>query len=546
VNGVLDADVIVVAGQDDEHAAAVLNAVRTAGGQCLRFDLTAFRTAPQRARIGSLEIQIKGQWYRITSRTTVWWFRLGEVSTENLPEDEAQLVLDEAPYLLRGALAGAGVRWVDDPHDIARAESKMWQLATAAAMRVSVPLTTQTNDEGAAAELMAGGPIVAKAVSPGRGIAPLVDELRRDDLAYTSTNPTLLQRRVIASADLRIVTVSGSAWAWRRERRPTTIDWRAEDPSGAGFALIEAPAACRLAVRITAALGLTMSVQDWLETGAGPVFLEANPQGSWFFLPEAAGIVTPVLAEHLLAGLDTGGSWPGALRRFRYDFLRKAKAPENDGVVAPVFATPSWVHDVGARPQALETARAARTTAEEAAKTAEAKANRLVQTSLALLTLGLTLGAYQLRVALDRSWPWLLSLVPVGAGLIFLALSAFEAVEVDRVGFYRQPNAADLAGIGSRDPAVVLLAVEEEGRRLARWTAGHKLTDLMQARAWFSRGLAGLLLAGIVAGGSNAAHQTTAGKRSTATTTTISSAPAQRPAPSTAPVPTMPASTTHP
>jgi len=38
------------------------------------------------------------------------------------------------------------------------------------------------------------------------------------------------------------------------------------------------------------------------------------------------------------------------------------------------------------------------------------------------------------------------------------------------------------------------------GRRLARWSANHKHTDLMQARAWFTRGLAALLLAGLAAG----------------------------------------------
>lgn len=262
-----------------------------------------------------------------------------------------------------------------------------------------------------------------------------------------------------------------------------------------------------------------MSVQDWLETEGAPVFLEANPQGAWLFLDRADDLVVPVLAQHLLHGVESDGCWPKALRRFGYDFMTKAKAPENDGVIAPVFAMPSWVEDVAARPEALDTARRAREAAETRAKTAEEKGNRLVQIVLALLTIAVALGAYQLKFALDRSWPWFALLVPAGLGLAFLALSAFEAAEIDRVGFYRRPKAGDLACLGSRDPAVVLLAGEEEGRRLAAWTARNKLSDLMQAKAWFSRGLAALLVAGAVAGASRASN----GTETEPTTTTSSS-----------------------
>jgi hypothetical protein len=57
-----------------------------------------------------------------------------------------------------------------------------------------------------------------------------------------------------------------------------------------------------------------------------------------------------------------------------------------------------------------------------------------------------------------------------------------------------------LRGIGFADPAAVLLEREEEARRLASWTSVNKHTDLMRARAWFLRGLAALIVAGLVAG----------------------------------------------
>jgi hypothetical protein len=522
VDGVVD--VLIVADPDDQHGTLVADAVRASGGSALRLNLSDLRAVPHRAGVGYLDAYLDGQWQRITSTTTVWWFRLGSVPVDDLAPDEARLVTDEAPYLLRSALAGAAVRWVDDPFDIARAEDKLWQLATATAAGVTIPEAVQTNDRAVVEALADKGPVVAKAVSPGSGIAPFVDLVAPGDLTRADGNPTLFERLVAAAADLRVVTVAGHAWAWRRPRQTGTIDWRAEDPSGQGFLPVDSADLIRTAVRFTAALGLTISVQDWLETGEGPVFLEANPQGAWLFLDRADELVVPALGQHLLQGLESNGRWPRALRRFGYDFMTKVKAPANDGVVARMFGVPSWLEDVATHPAALDTARRAREAAETRARTAEEKANRLVQIVLALLTIAVALGAYQLKFALDHSWPWLASLVPVGLGLAFLALSAFEAAEIDRVGFYRHPHAGDLARPGPRDPAVVLLAGEEEGRRLAAWTADHKLTDLMQAKAWFSRGLAALLIAGAVAASSRASSPATTSPVTTKSSTTSTTA----------------------
>ena len=80
-----------------------------------------------------------------------------------------------------------------------------------------------------------------------------------------------------------------------------------------------------------------------------------------------------------------------------------------------------------------------------------------------------------------------------------LALAAFEAIEIDRVGFYRHPTRQDLAEPGPRHPIVRVIEQEDIGARLAAWRSQRKHTALMQARAWFTRGLVFLLAAGIVA-----------------------------------------------
>jgi len=46
-------------------------------------------------------------------------------------------------------------------------------------------------------------------------------------------------------------------------------------------------------------LGLSFSVQDWLQADGVWYFLEVNPQGQWLFLEEADQIVPQALALHL-------------------------------------------------------------------------------------------------------------------------------------------------------------------------------------------------------------------------------------------------------
>jgi hypothetical protein len=195
-----------------------------------------------------------------------------------------------------------------------------------------------------------------------------------------------------------------------------------------------------------------------------------------------------------------GGTWPRALKRFTYDFMTHQRAPANDGIVAPTLQTPEWVAHVATLPGALEVARRAREYAEDGAKVAEGKSSRLVQVCLALLTITLALGSYQLLFALQRSYIWLPTLIPVGLALIFLALSAFEALQVDRVGMYSYPNGSELEHCTAEKASECLLAAEVRGRELAIWSSRNKHSDLMQARAWFTRGLAALLIAGLVAG----------------------------------------------
>lgn len=205
--------------------------------------------------------------------------------------------------------------------------------------------------------------------------------------------------------------------------------------------------------------------------------------------------------------MTDNGKWPNALMRFLYDFLPARMAPDSDGIVAPEFEQPGWIDHVAGFSDSLDIIRRARESAEGNAKTAEDKGARLVQILLALLTVTLALGSYQLEYALSRSPAQLATLLPVGLALISLVLSAFGALQIDRVGKYSMPTGSELKSARPEDVPALLLMAELRGQMLADWSARHKHTDLMQARAWLTRGLAALLIAGLVAGVTRASSE---------------------------------------
>jgi hypothetical protein len=237
------------------------------------------------------------------------------------------------------------------------------------------------------------------------------------------------------------------------------------------------------------------------------------------------------------------GTWPKALLRFLYDFRSAKKAPPQDGIVAPPEQVPAWIDHVAALPNSLEIVRLARVDAEGRAKTAEDKAARLVQTVLALLAITLALGSYQLAFSLSHSLFWSIGLIPVAYAIGSFALSAFEALQIDRVGIYAMPDGSELEGADAAQVPALELKAEVRGHMLAKWTADHKHSDLMQARAWMTRGLAALLIAALFAGVTRALPQPTPTQHHSKSSThgTRVTAPSSAP-----PTPTAPPATRNP
>ncbi len=293
-------DVVIVANSGDAHSNEVQDELTKLGKRAVRFNFSDLADTDFTYQTELLQISSFGQLASLHMRTSIWWRRTGSVATGHLDVDNSQLAVDEAPHIFVGSLLSMGVRFIDDPFDTERAELKLFQLAIASSLGFLTPRHVVTNSFAAAQDFLEGASVVAKPLSPGLGIAPFVDLITSEDLESVHNFPTLFQELILAEADLRVVVVGDEAWTWRRMRGSTTLDWRQVDPLGTQFSLIEGRQTAEHSLMLTNALGLTMSITDWLETTSGPVFLEINPQGSWLFLERAKELIVPSLARHLV------------------------------------------------------------------------------------------------------------------------------------------------------------------------------------------------------------------------------------------------------
>lgn len=298
-----DLAVLIVSSINDPHADVVERKLQEEGVSFFRTSLADWLDQMVAwSSDGRLVIAGGDDAWQVGPHTVVWWRRPGWFENRSLDAPELNLARDESAVMLPGSLEAAGVSWVDQPWVMERGSNRLIQLTLASVLGGNPPQTLVTNSPAKAVKFLESGSVVAKTISTGTGLAPYVDYVDPDSLQLVANAPVLLQQALAAEADWRIVTIGPTCLGWRRERiADHFLDWRACDPSGQGFVLSPlVDEASQIASAIQDGLGLTFSVQDWLEVEGQFRFLEVNPQGQWLFLAGAEVTVGTALAAHLM------------------------------------------------------------------------------------------------------------------------------------------------------------------------------------------------------------------------------------------------------
>lgn len=263
-------------------------------------------------------LSVAGRLVSMSGLRSIWVRRPGTPAARAAQPSE--WLTEESAQALYGLLRGTGARWMNHPDAARRARHKPWQLGLAQRSGLAVPATLITTFPQAAREFAQRFPdLVVKPVSgahpqePPRAV-PTSRVAPDTDFTAVAFGPTLLQRRVVKRADIRLTAVGDRLLAARKavadDADPEVVDvrfaastepWRPVDvPPRVGAAVLTYLREAELAY----------GAFDFAEDGDGIWwFLECNQSGQFGFVEMDTG---QPIARSIAEWLSVDGAADGS------------------------------------------------------------------------------------------------------------------------------------------------------------------------------------------------------------------------------------------
>jgi hypothetical protein len=304
---------VVVGRREDLHAAAVVEATESLGGEPLLLDAESLGDADFLLDDNGVQFFRSDGEPDSLSGCRGWLRRLAPESwREQVVSDSHEGVVQQAWTTAIAVLVDlAGVRWLSDLKQIFAAEEKLVQLRACRDAGVSSPPTVLVTRRSRIPSEF-GEELVVKPLASGHyrtesGEARVVfaSPMRRDDplLDLLAGAPFLIQPVLNARSHLRVVTVRQKAWVSELDSDSVSLDWRATAAAHSAFHPARYPEVAEEASKLAAKMRVGYSSQDWLVDQSGVAhFLDLNPAGQWLFLPnQVSEEVTLAIAEWLVS-----------------------------------------------------------------------------------------------------------------------------------------------------------------------------------------------------------------------------------------------------
>ncbi len=302
-----DMSIVILGGEDDEHAVHVLQILHRIGRDAVLLDSRHF---PQSLRIGWSPPTDRGHMTFNDGRRlpfeeikSVYWRSYAGALAPRLPDPEQSgIAQNDARSLFESLLISLPVRWVNSWAAYQSHQTKPAQLAMLARHKIPVPATLVTNDPDAVRNFVERhARVISKPVQGGAHARRLTPkELTSQRLESLSIAPICLQEE-IPGTSIRVFIAGDDVHACEFET--AALDYR-DDPS-AGLKPIELPDHvvdfCRQAAGL---LNLVWTGIDLRRTAEGRyVLLEANPSPMFLGFEERTGLP---LTTSLIALLTEG------------------------------------------------------------------------------------------------------------------------------------------------------------------------------------------------------------------------------------------------
>ena len=313
--------VLIITASFDPQADLLIAELRQRDVPCIRwntyeFPLSSILTYRASNNEFSAEIISDGRTIDLASIGSVWWqwdrpagFPPELTDAERrFAEREAELALNALPTL-------GDFNWINHPTHERQANSKPSQLFAARAVGLEISPTVITNNPDEVRSFVAATrrPIVYKALTPARNMAPdkalftgLVTDATLTELDLIRITPGIFQERIEKAYELRVTVIGRHVFAVKIDSQAlaeTRLDWR-HAQHDVGYEPIILPD--EITAKIYAfmeSLQLVYGAFDFIVTpDRRYVFLEVNPGGAYMWVEAATGLaITPALADALAA-----------------------------------------------------------------------------------------------------------------------------------------------------------------------------------------------------------------------------------------------------
>jgi ATP-grasp ribosomal peptide maturase len=315
------ARILVLTHDDDPTADVVLHQLNARGTPFVRCDPGTFPTELfLTARLDPGGTAWDGQFsgapreIELQSLRAVYYRRPSDfrLSSGGSPGEEA-FARSQARHGFSGVLSSLPEAvWLNNPSAMADARVKPHQLAVAARCGLQVPATLITNEPEEVSDFArsVGGRIVTKSLATmvtvddvhGSGVlytAEVAEDLWSDPAIATTAH---LFQALVAGVDIRLTVVAEEFFA--AEIHPADpagpVDIRAHHEN-VSYRVVEVPDGVRrAALDLLRELRLTFAALDFrVAPGRGWIFLEANPNGQWAFIPELRDAIAHAITDFL-------------------------------------------------------------------------------------------------------------------------------------------------------------------------------------------------------------------------------------------------------
>jgi glutathione synthase/RimK-type ligase-like ATP-grasp enzyme len=297
--------ILILAGEDDEHAAHILRYLQTHGAEAEFLDSRHFPAdviiaCDPVARTGSIRLP-GGKRLAFDQIDSIYWRCYNGIGYPDLPDPEqAYIAQNDARSLFESFLIGLPARWVNGWQAFQLHQTKPVQFALVAALGIPVPDTLLTNDPEAVRQFVAGHPhSIFKPVQGGAHTRPVAQRhLSDENLKNLAVAPVTIQEEV-PGTNIRVFVAGTRIMAC--EINTADLDYR-DDPDPR-IEVVSLPSEVESqCAQVARALQLVWTGIDLRRTPEGRfVFLEANPSPMFLGFESRTGLpLTESLAALLL------------------------------------------------------------------------------------------------------------------------------------------------------------------------------------------------------------------------------------------------------